>query len=98
MPDRSVLKLNDIVVSQVENGHHLLIVSPAPDELSLVYRGDGWTVRYAVARGARLAAGKGGDLWYTTDDLATVEYLETFRADRNLPERNLAERNLAAVC
>lgn len=84
MTDRSVLKLNDIVVSQVEDGHHLLIVSAGPDELALVYRGDGWNVRYAVAKGARLAAGKGGDLWYTADDLATLEYLETFRAQPNL--------------
>jgi hypothetical protein len=85
MADRSVLKLNDIVVSQVEDGHHLLIVTSAPDaEMSLVFRGDGWNVQYAVARGARLAAGKGGDLWYTSDALTTLEYLETFRAQLNL--------------
>ena len=30
--------------------------------MSLVYRGDGWNVQYAVAKGARLAAGKGGNL------------------------------------
>ena len=81
MADRSHLKLNDIVVSQVEDGHHLLIVTDAPaDEMSLVYRGDGWNIQYAVAKGARLAAGKGGDLWYTADALTTLEYLETFRA------------------
>ena len=58
--NRSVLKLNDIVVSRVEDGHHLLVVTAKPDEeMSLVYRGDGWNVQYAVARGARLAAGKG---------------------------------------
>ena len=83
--NRSVLKLNDIVVSQVEGGHHLLVVTAMPDdEMSLVFRGDGWTVQYAVARGARLAAGKGGDLWYTSDQLTTLEYLETFRAERAL--------------
>jgi hypothetical protein len=81
--NRSVLKLNDIVVSRVEDGHHLLVVTAKPDEeMSLVYRGDGWNVQYAVARGARLAAGKGGDLWYTSDQLTTLEYLETFRAER----------------
>jgi hypothetical protein len=83
MAARSVLKLNDIVVSQVEDGYHLLIVSDGPDEFSLVYRGDGWSVQYAVAKGARLAAGKGGDLWYTSDHLGTLQYLETFRRDRN---------------
>jgi hypothetical protein len=46
--------------------------------------GDGWNVQYAVAKGARLAAGKGGDLWYTSDALTTLEYLETFRAERRL--------------
>jgi hypothetical protein len=86
LANRSNLKLNDIVVSRVENGHHLLIITAAPDEvMSLVYRGDGWNVQYAVAKGARLAAGKGGDLWYTSDELTTLEYLETFRAERTLP-------------
>ncbi len=85
MANRSDLKLNDVVVSQVESGHHLLIVTDMPDdEMSLVYRGDGWNVQYAVAKGARLAAGKGGDLWYSADGLTTLEYLETFRAERGL--------------
>ena len=85
MGSQSELKLNDVVVSKVEDGHHLLIVTAIPNqELSLIYRGDGWNVQYAVARGARLAEGKGGDLWYTTDQLATVEYLETFRAERTI--------------
>jgi hypothetical protein len=85
LANRSELKLNDIVVSKVEDGHHLLIVTAMPDDqMSLVYRGDGWTVQYAVARGARLAEGKGGDLWYTSDELATLEYLETFRSERGL--------------
>ena len=85
MSSRSELKLNDIVVSKVEDGHHLLIVTAMPDhQMSLVYRGDGWNVQYAVARGARLAEGKGGDLWYTSDELATLEYLETFRSARGL--------------
>ena len=80
MAIRSELKLNDIVVSKVEDGHHVLIVTAMPDDpMSLVYRGDGWNVQYAVARGARLAQGKGGDLWYSSDELATLEYLETFR-------------------
>ena len=84
--NRTDLKLNDIVVSRVDDGYHLLVVTARPDdEISLVYRGDGWNVQYAVARGARLAAGKGGDLWYTSDQLATLEYLETFRAERALP-------------
>jgi hypothetical protein len=83
--NRSALKLNDIVVSRVDGGHDLLIVTAMPDDvMSLVFRGDGWNVQYAVARGARLAAGKGGDLWYTSDQLTTLEYLETFRADRVL--------------
>jgi hypothetical protein len=85
LANRTNLKLNDIVVSQVEDGHHLLVVTALPDdEMSLVYRGDGWNVQYAVAKGARLAAGKGGDLWYTSDALTTLEYLETFRAERRL--------------
>jgi len=85
LANRTNLKLNDIVVSQVEDGHHLLIVTAAADdEMSLVYRGDGWNIQYAVAKGARLAAGKGGDLWYTSDALTTLEYLETFRAERRL--------------
>lgn len=80
MAIRSELKLNDIVVSKVEDGHHVLIVTAMPDDpMSLVYRGDGWNVQYAVARGARLAQGKGGDLWYSSDELTTLEYLETFR-------------------
>jgi hypothetical protein len=82
---RSELKLNDVVVSKVEDGHDLLIVTAIPDDqMSLIYRGDGWNVQYAVARGARLAEGKGGDLWYTSDELATFEYLETFRSGRGL--------------
>jgi hypothetical protein len=40
-------------------------------------------VQYAVAKGARLAAGKGGTLWYTSDELRTLEYLETFRLERH---------------
>jgi hypothetical protein len=85
LANRSNLKLNDIVVSQVEDGHHLLIVTAtADDQMSLVYRGDGWNVQYAVAKGARLAAGRGGDLWYSSDQLTTMEYLETFRSERPL--------------
>ncbi len=61
MAIRSELKLNDIVVSKVEDGHHVLIVTAMPDDpMSLVYRGDGWNVQYAVARGARLAKAKAG--------------------------------------
>ena len=85
MATRSELKLNGVVVSKVEDGHHLLIVTAMPnDQMALIYRGDGWNVQYAVAKGARLAAGKGGDLWYTSDALTTLEYLETFRAERRL--------------
>ena len=83
MANRSALKPHDIVVSKVEDGHQLLIVTAMPDDqMSLVYRGDGWNVQYAVARGARLAEVQGGDLWYTSDELATLEYLETFRSER----------------
>ena len=86
MAIRSELKLNDIVVSKVEEGHHVLIVTAMPDDpMSLVYRGDGWNVQYAVARGARLAQGKGGDLFYSSDELATLEYLETFRSKNVSP-------------
>lgn len=85
MTHQSDLKLNDIVVSKVEDGHQLFIVTAMPDDrMSLMYRGDGWNVQYAVARGARLAETRGGDLWYTTDGLATLEYLETFRPERGL--------------
>ena len=48
------------------------------DRLSLLYRGREWSAPYAVARGAKLAGRKGGDLWYTTD-MTTFDYLETFR-------------------
>jgi len=72
-------------VSKAEHGYNLLIVTVMPnDPVSLVYRGDGWNIQYAVARGARLAEDKGGDLWYTADALTTVEYLETFRQGRGL--------------
>jgi hypothetical protein len=82
---RIELKLNDVVVSKVEDGHHVLIVTAMPnDQMDLVYRGDGWNVQYAVARGARLAEGRGGDLWYTSDELESFEYLETFRSGRSL--------------
>jgi hypothetical protein len=80
MAARSTPGLNDVVVSKVRDGHLLLIVTGTrADRLSLVYRGSAWTVQYAVARGARLASGKGGNLWYTADEMATLEYLETFR-------------------
>jgi hypothetical protein len=85
MAQRRDLKLNDIIVSKVGDGHHLYIMTAMPDdEMSLMYRGDGWNVQYAVARGARLAESRGGDLWYTSDELATLEYLETFRSERGL--------------
>ena len=58
----------------------LMVTGTRADRLSLVYRGSAWNVQYAVARGARLASGKGGTLWYTADEMATLEYLETFRA------------------
>ncbi|MBI3319339.1 MAG: hypothetical protein HYZ89_01960, partial [Candidatus Omnitrophica bacterium] len=59
-----------------------LIVTTDPSaRLSLVYRGRDWNVQRAVARGARLASGRGGKLWYTSDETATLEYLETFRGD-----------------
>lgn len=62
-------------------GHLLLVMTSMPgDSLSLLFRGTDWSVQYAVARGARLASIKGGDLWYTADSMVTFEYLETFRA------------------
>lgn len=82
MSDQSGLELNDVVVSKVQDGHQLLIVTAMPDDrLSLVYRGNDWNVQYAVARGARLASRKGGNLWYTSDRATSFEYLETFRGD-----------------
>ena len=79
------LAINDIVVSRTGAGHDVLIVTRLPhDRLSLLYRGDGWNVEYAVARGARIASNKGGDLWFTSDGLQTVKYLETFRGSRFL--------------
>jgi hypothetical protein len=83
MAEPSELKINDVVVSKVPEGHQLLIVTALPwDRLSLRYRGNEWSVQYAVARGARLASNKGGDLWYTSDEAASLQYLETFRGDR----------------
>jgi hypothetical protein len=82
MVDRSALNFNDVVVSRVKDGHLLWIVTANPsDGLSLMYRGNDWSVQRAVARGARLASRRGGTLWYTSDETATLEYLETFRRD-----------------
>ena len=82
MIDRSVLNFNDVVVSKVKEGHLLWIVTANPsDGLSLMYRGNDWSVQRAVARGARLASRRGGTLWYTSNETATLEYLETFRRD-----------------
>jgi hypothetical protein len=81
---RSELKTNDVVISKMTDGHDLMIVTAPPNHpMDLIYRGDGWNVQYAVARGARLAQRHGGDLWYTSDQLETLEYLETFRARRS---------------
>lgn len=85
MANGSALIVDDVVVSKSPDGHLLLIVTADPtDRLSLVFRGNAWTVQYAVARGARLASGKGGNLWYTSDETATLEYLETFRGNPRL--------------
>jgi hypothetical protein len=82
MANGSALSVDDVVVSKSPDGHVLLIVTADPaDRLSLVFRGNAWTVQYAVARGAKLASGKGGNLWYTSDETTTLEYLETFRGD-----------------
>ena len=82
MATRSELKPNDVVVSKVEDGHLLLIVTAMPnDQMSLIYRGNGWNVQYMVARGARLAEGKGGDLWYTSDEFATLDTWKHFDPD-----------------
>jgi hypothetical protein len=79
MADRSALDVDDVVVSKVQGGHLLWMVTADPsDRLSLMYRGNDWSVQYAVARGARVASDRGGNLWYTSDETATLEYLETF--------------------
>ena len=76
------LDVDDVVVPKFQDGHLLWIVTPDPsDRLSLMYRGNDWNVQYAVARGARLAGRRGGNLWYTSDKATTLEYLETFRRD-----------------
>jgi hypothetical protein len=78
--DQSDLKLHDVVVSKVPEGHLLLVMTNMPgDALSVLFRGTDWNIQYAVARGARLAGIKGGDLFYTSDAMVTLEYLETFR-------------------
>lgn len=85
MTDGSALNVDDVVVSKVQDGHLLLIVTTdQANPLSLLYRGHSWSVQYAVARGARLASGRGGHLWYRSDETAPLEYLETFRGDRRL--------------
>ena len=82
MAARSALDVDDVVVSKVQDGHVLWIVTQNPgDRLSLMYRGNDWNVQYAVARGARLASGRGGHFWYASDETATLEYLATFRRD-----------------
>ena len=81
--ESNVLEVNDVVVSKVSDGHLLFIVTPRSDErMSLLYRGNDWSPQYAVARGARLAGRRGGNLWYTSDHMKTMEYLETFRPPR----------------
>ena len=83
VPDHTTPRLNDVIVSKVRDGHLLFVVAgEGANRMSLVYRGEAWNVQYAVARAARLVAAKGGSLWYTTDELATLEYLETFAARR----------------
>lgn len=70
----TALDVNDVVVSKVADRHVLFIVTPGADErMSLLYRGSGWTPQYAVARGARLAGRRGGNLWYTADQMKTME-------------------------
>lgn len=84
--ESTALEVNDVVVSKVSDGHLLFIVTPRADQrLSLLYRGDGWSVPYAMVRGARLAGRRGGNLRYTTDQMATMEYLETLRPPRTRP-------------
>ena len=79
--NRSALALHDVVVSKVPEGHLLFVMTNSrADSLALLFRGTQWSVQYAVARGARLAGRKGGNLWYTADSMVTLEYLETFRA------------------
>jgi hypothetical protein len=81
MADRRPLDVDDVVVSKIQDGHVLWIITADPrDRLSLRDRGHDWNVQYAVARGARLASSKGGKLWYTCDGTATLEYLATFPA------------------
>ena len=88
MAGRSALDVDDVVVSKVHDGHLLWIVTADPSErLSLMYRGNDWNVQYAVARGAGLASGRGGNLWYTSDETGTLEYLETFRRDPTASQR-----------
>lgn len=83
--DRSALALHDVVVSKVPEGHLLFVKTDPPAAAwSLLFRGTQWSVQYAVARGARLASTKGGNLWYTADSMVTLEYLETFRAVANV--------------
>lgn len=84
MRDHSALTLDDVVISRVAEGHQLFVVAAPPAQrLTLLYQGNAWSPQYAAARGAKLAARKGGALWYTTDHADTFEYLETFRADKN---------------
>ena len=78
--DTSALRVNDVVVSRVPDGQDLFVVSGASDApVTVLYRGNGWSPQYAATRGANLATRKGGALWYTTDNLGSVEYLESFR-------------------
>jgi hypothetical protein len=83
VPGHTSPRPNDVIVSKVRDGHLLFVVAAEPaTRMSLVYRGQAWNVQYAVARAARLVSGKGGSLWYTDDEMATLEYLETFAARR----------------
>ena len=82
MADRNALNVDDVVVSKVQEGHLVWTVTAGrSDRLTLMYRGNDWNVQCAVARGARLASGRGGTLWYTSDETGALEYLETFRHD-----------------
>ena len=83
----SAVRVNDVVISRIPDGHDLFVVSGAPDALvTALYRGNGWSPQYAAVRGAKLATRKGGALRYTTDNLGSVEYLESFRV--HAPERH----------
>ena len=83
MAARNAFDNDDVVVSKVQNGHLLWIVTPdRSDRLSLMNRENDCDMSSMPWQEAsRLVGGRAASL-YTSDETGTLEYLGTFRAIR----------------